>query len=361
MVLTIIPLSVFAIETSTALTEDSTYGLVFVAKEDTTLEIIWNGTQIVVDHVKDMPLIAQFKALYVSTVGVIGDKWTVTFEQGDVFGLQNLVNGSCVIRFDDTKFEYEAVDDLESWVELYNENHVPYINPPDYQDWMPPYPDSIYRISDYPYQCIIEDQGDMYIYASTTPLYKIAERTFKPSGSGTGMFAVLSNDGITWNQSRSLGQIGYTTNGHFVQTNNDIYEDALMTIVFFGANTSNSYIGGGGNAGVIGGEYIPPDPNIPVVPPIADAPDRGDYEDGILGTIAYLGDTVLFWIKIPFILMGNTLSTLANSMTQTMQWTDGVVRFLTGIFAFLPQQVVSLITTCFVIVTLAFVLKLFRG
>lgn len=131
------------------------------------------------------------------------------------------------------------------------------------------------------------------------------------------------------------------TNG-FTDTNNDGKDDTF-------GNTPDPYGDGtaGGGSGIGGNDGQPP--------------DRLDYEDGIFGSISFGLDNLLYWVKYPFKLLGDSLGELVSYLEESYSWVNGFSTFVNRIFGFLPSEVVGLIIAGFVSSIVVGVIRLFRG
>lgn len=89
-------------------------------------------------------------------------------------------------------------------------------------------------------------------------------------------------------------------------------------------------------------------------------PQRSDYEDGIWGTIAYIMDTLLYYVKAPFNGLAYVFTNLMDTINSSFLWVGDFTKFLTTFFSFLPTPVQALITIAFTVSVAGLIIKIFR-
>lgn len=90
-----------------------------------------------------------------------------------------------------------------------------------------------------------------------------------------------------------------------------------------------------------------------------DEPNRSDYEDGILGLVQYVGDLIVYWIKSPFIAIGNVFSTLINSANESLGWFGEFGEFFGSFFSFLPDPIQTCMFAIISATTISIILAMF--
>lgn len=104
------------------------------------------------------------------------------------------------------------------------------------------------------------------------------------------------------------------------------------------------------------------DPNQP----IGDMPDSADYDrTTITGNLDYWGDTILWFISLPFQALAKAASALTDRVSQAMQWIgtqdSGVIGFFNILFSFLPSEVTGLITVLIILFIVICIYRFMRG
>lgn len=90
-------------------------------------------------------------------------------------------------------------------------------------------------------------------------------------------------------------------------------------------------------------------------------PDKSDYDDDILGNLAYYWDSFLFYVTMPFELLGKALVTLYKYVNDGFTWVGNFSDFINTIFGFLPADVRGLIVVVFSVMILVTVINMFKG
>lgn len=104
------------------------------------------------------------------------------------------------------------------------------------------------------------------------------------------------------------------------------------------------------------------DPNQP----IGDMPNSADYDrTTIIGNLDYWGDTILWFISLPFQALAKAASSLTDRISQATQWIgtqdSGVIGFFNIIFSFLPDEVTGLITVLIILFIVICIYRFMRG
>lgn len=94
---------------------------------------------------------------------------------------------------------------------------------------------------------------------------------------------------------------------------------------------------------------------------LGDKPDKADYTNDILGNVEYGFDTLMFYIKIPFKMIGLMLSKLVGAISDSWQMMTSYGGAIANVFNWLPADIRNCILIAFICATLALVYRLFRG
>jgi hypothetical protein len=91
------------------------------------------------------------------------------------------------------------------------------------------------------------------------------------------------------------------------------------------------------------------------------SPDRGNYEDGIFGTISYGIDTLIYWVSYPFVAVGQLFVGLIDEIKNNLGWINDFTG-LTGIlFGWIPERFQGLLFICASATVISFIIRVFRG
>jgi len=105
-------------------------------------------------------------------------------------------------------------------------------------------------------------------------------------------------------------------------------------------------------------------PNVETAEPLpseSEMPVRGSYEDTIFGTLAFTLDTILYFIKAPFVFIGDCLNSILEWLAESTTFIAQVTLFLGAIFGFLPPQFLAGLTAIFSVIVVFTILKVMRG
>jgi len=232
MLIMIMPIQLFAIETSTTLKSTDTHGIIIKAKSGTTasITVTVTGSYPYANRIvkEEGVFVVALKPTFTSTI---------TLGSNEIFAIQDLTSGSVTIKYNDSYVDL-IVDDIADYVQLYNQELT---LEEDYQTWET-YPQSILLTSTYPYQAIIQrSDGLIRLVYSTTKIASISGSLY--ATSGTLRFSTWDSIGFQWQTSSSTSSQIFAT---ILQANNDIYTSYSNDIVAFTKTTASSVIVGGG-------------------------------------------------------------------------------------------------------------------
>lgn len=80
-------------------------------------------------------------------------------------------------------------------------------------------------------------------------------------------------------------------------------------------------------------------------------------EDGVLAYVAYAFDTLMYWIKYPFIQIGNMVVSLTEIITNFTSETGALMSAVSAAFSYLPNDILSFIKAGIVCVIVAVLFK----
>lgn len=90
-----------------------------------------------------------------------------------------------------------------------------------------------------------------------------------------------------------------------------------------------------------------------------DMPKRSDYPDGILGSIEYGFDLLIYWITFPFKMIAKFFTNLFNSFEKAFSWVGQFTSFLGKIFSFLPSEIIAVVVSIVTVLGFKIILNLF--
>jgi hypothetical protein len=90
------------------------------------------------------------------------------------------------------------------------------------------------------------------------------------------------------------------------------------------------------------------------------APDRGQYDDSILGEIKFLTDTIIYWITSPFRVIRDGLQYVTEYITDSFEWANNFSLIIARLFSFLPPQIVNMLGMAFITIIIITVVKAVR-
>lgn len=94
----------------------------------------------------------------------------------------------------------------------------------------------------------------------------------------------------------------------------------------------------------------------------ADKPNRDDYPDTILGSLEFYWDTMIYYIKMPFIFIGDAFKSIIDWInTSILGFIDSFIAIFERLFSFLPYEVVGLLGVGFMVLMIITVVKAIRG
>jgi len=119
----------------------------------------------------------------------------------------------------------------------------------------------------------------------------------------------------------------------------------------------------------LNGDGIDDRSNLPVIPTSPSTvdptslnlPDRANYEDTIFGSINFAIDTIIAYVKAPFLFLGNTLTSMLSWLSQSTTWISSVTGFFGAIFGFLPSQISGGLVAIFSVIAFFTILRVMRG
>ena len=91
------------------------------------------------------------------------------------------------------------------------------------------------------------------------------------------------------------------------------------------------------------------------------APDRSDYPDGIFGSLEYGFDTLVYYIKYPFVKVGESIAKLITIIQDQFSWVANFSRFIGSLFSFLPEEIRTLMTVVLMSTLIIALVKVVRG
>lgn len=92
-----------------------------------------------------------------------------------------------------------------------------------------------------------------------------------------------------------------------------------------------------------------------------DKPNRDDYEDGILGTISYYFDTLIYYAMLPFKYIGIALQSIIDWINNIGNFIDSFSSIFERLFSFLPSEVTAMLVLGFSTLMIITVVRAIRG
>lgn len=93
-----------------------------------------------------------------------------------------------------------------------------------------------------------------------------------------------------------------------------------------------------------------------------DKPNREDYDDGIIGTISFYFDSLIYYIKLPFVFVADLLRSILDWINNTIDsWIDDFSLLMARLFSFLPSEVLMLLALGFATLMIITIIKAIRG
>lgn len=94
----------------------------------------------------------------------------------------------------------------------------------------------------------------------------------------------------------------------------------------------------------------------------ADKPNRDDYPDTILGSLEFYWDSMIYYVKMPFIFIGDAFKSIIDWINTTIfGFIDSFIAIFERLFSFLPYEVVGLLGIGFMVLMIITVVKAIRG
>lgn len=91
-------------------------------------------------------------------------------------------------------------------------------------------------------------------------------------------------------------------------------------------------------------------------------PNKEDYPDDIFGTIAYYFDTFIWYIKQPFVFIGDLIGNILDWISTTIDsWIDSFTSIFTRLFSFLPAEVILMLALGFATLMIITIIRAIRG
>jgi hypothetical protein len=91
------------------------------------------------------------------------------------------------------------------------------------------------------------------------------------------------------------------------------------------------------------------------------SPDRGNYEDGIFGSISYGIDTLIYWVSYPFIAVGQLFVGLIDEIKLNLGWINDFTGLVGILFGWIPERFQGLLFIGASATVISFVIRVFRG
>lgn len=94
----------------------------------------------------------------------------------------------------------------------------------------------------------------------------------------------------------------------------------------------------------------------------SDKPNRDDYEDNLIGTISFYFDSFIWYIKQPFVFIGDLIGNILDWISTTIDsWIDGFTSIFTRLFSFLPAEVILMLALGFATMMIITIIRAIRG
>ncbi len=90
-------------------------------------------------------------------------------------------------------------------------------------------------------------------------------------------------------------------------------------------------------------------------------PNREDYDDGILGTISYYFDTLIYYAKLPFEYIGIALQSIIDWISNIGTFIESFTSIFERLFSFLPAEVNAMLVLGFSAMMIITIVRAIRG
>lgn len=94
----------------------------------------------------------------------------------------------------------------------------------------------------------------------------------------------------------------------------------------------------------------------------SDKPNKDDYEDNLIGTISFYFDSFIWYIKQPFVFIGDLIGNILDWISTTIDsWIDSFTSIFTRLFSFLPAEVILMLALGFATLMIITIIRAIRG